>query len=75
MKWGKNDAQARARMDTITAEEIASQGVTLEMAVAWRDYYIYELSLGTQNPSVRGRIDLMQYTSELLAAWLAENEE
>lgn len=66
MKWGTGDAAARLRMQTLTREELRRSGVTREMAVEWRDFYLAEKVRIPQNPSAAGRADLMSRAAELL---------
>ena len=48
MRWGSGDIAARARITTLTREELERAGLTREMAEAWRD-----LS-DTKVPEIRG---------------------
>jgi hypothetical protein len=67
MRWGTGDAAARARMETLTREELVTAGVTLGMAREWREFYRRELLRNPANPSAAGRADLMQRAVELLS--------
>ncbi|ETX08007.1 DUF4951 domain-containing protein [Candidatus Entotheonella palauensis] len=60
------DEAARARIRTLTREELTQAGLTLEMAEAWRDFYLLELDRNPRNPSATGRAELMQQAAELL---------
>lgn len=66
MKWGTGHAAARTRIRTITAEELKRQGVTVEMAKAWRDFYRSVAGEHPGNPSAAGRADLMEHVVHLL---------
>ncbi len=66
MRWGTGSAAARARMATLTREELEQAGVTRAMAEAWRDFYLHELSLNRDIPSAEGRAELMQRAADLL---------
>ena len=66
MKWGTGDAAARARIQTLTREELKRAGVTKEMAQSWRDFYRQIKTLNPDNPSAEGRAELMQKAYELL---------
>lgn len=66
MRWGSGDAAARARIRTLTREELEQAGLSQEMAEAWRDFYLHELARNPRNPSAAGRADLMQRAIELL---------
>ena len=57
MGWGTGDAEARARMETLTKEELEKNGVTKEMAEKWRDFYKQEIARNPNNPSAAGRAD------------------
>ena len=67
MRWGRGDAAARARIETLTRAELDRAGVTLEIAEAWRDFYRAEVVRNPRNPSARGRADLMSRAMELLS--------
>jgi hypothetical protein len=66
MRWGSGDAAARARLRTLTREELERAGLSREMADAWRDFYRHELARNPSNPSAAGRAELMQRAVELL---------
>ena len=66
MRWGTGDEEARARIGTLTREELERAGLTQEMAEAWRDFYRNELARNPRNPSAAGRAELMQRAVELL---------
>ena len=43
VKWGSGSAAARTRLQSLSSEEfeeIRSEGLTRDMAVVWRDFYI-----------------------------------
>jgi hypothetical protein len=67
MRWGTGDAAARARMATLTRDELTMAGVTLAMAVEWREFYHRELVRNPSNPSAAGRAHLMQRAADLLS--------
>lgn len=67
MRWGSGDTAARARISTLTREEMVRAGMTRELAEAWRDFYRNESVRNPQNPSAAGRADLMQRVVELLS--------
>ena len=66
MQWGTEDDAARARIGTLTREELEQVGLTQEMAVAWREFYLRELARNPRYPSAAGRAELMQRAVELL---------
>jgi hypothetical protein len=66
MRWGSGEAAARARIRTLTREELERAGLTREMAEAWRDFYRNEFARNSSNPSAAGRAELMQWAVELL---------
>lgn len=66
MKWGTGDASARARIATLTKEELQQAGVTREIAARWRDFYLEVKRLKPGNPSAEGRAELMQRAVYLL---------
>lgn len=67
MKWGTGDEAARARMQTLTREELEKSGVTKEMAETWRDFYKSVKDANPANPSAAGRAELMQRAVDLLS--------
>jgi len=66
MRWGTGNEAARARIATLTREELEAAGVTKDMAEAWREFYRTEALRVSTNPSAPGRADLMQRAVELL---------
>jgi len=66
MRWGSGNAAARARISTLTREELERAGLPREMAEAWRDFYRNEFARNPRNPSAAGRAELMQWAVELL---------
>jgi hypothetical protein len=66
MKWGRSGAEARARITTITREELESSGVTKQLAKAWRNFYQQEAIRNPGNPSAAGRAELMDHAVKLL---------
>ena len=67
VRWGNGDAAARERIATLTRDELVRVGVTLEMALEWRDFYRRELYRNPSNPSAAGRAELMQRAVDLLS--------
>jgi hypothetical protein len=68
MKWGTGDDAARARMQTLTREELERSGVTKEIAETWRDFYKgISDNPNSANPSAAGRADLMQKAVDQLS--------
>jgi len=65
--WGRGSAVARARMATISFRELEETGMTIDLAVAWRDFYDHVDRKFPDNPSAAGRRELMQRVIELLA--------
>jgi len=66
MRWGTGSAEARARMASLTREELESQGISREIAEAWREFYRNEMRRVPENHTAAGRADLMQRAVELL---------
>ena len=66
MKWGRGDTEARARIGSLTREELEKGGVTKEIAQSWRDFYKGVKAANPGNPSAQGRMELMQRAYELL---------
>jgi len=65
MKWGRGE-DALKRIETITAEELRSVGVSSDMAEAWRDMYREWATLHPENPSAPYRAQLMAHVAALL---------
>jgi hypothetical protein len=65
MRWGTGE-EARARIDTLTVEELVAHHMTLELAVAWRDFYENEARRNPANQSAGPRADLMAHAVRLL---------
>ena len=66
MRWGTGNAAARARISSLTREELERAELTWEMAEAWRDFYRHEMARNPRNPSAAGRAELMQRAVEIL---------
>ncbi len=66
MKWGGGNVAARARMATLTAQELRAAGVTPEMADAWAEAYEAIARITPNNPSAAGRAELMRRAAQLL---------
>ena len=67
MRWGTGNEVARARISTLTRQELERVGLTREMAEAWYDFYRHELARNPRNPSAAGRMELMQRAVEILS--------
>jgi hypothetical protein len=66
MNWGRGDAEAIARIDTLTRGELEDMGVTPSIARAWYRFYDNEVIRTPTNPSAAGRAELMRYAYHLL---------
>lgn len=67
MKWGSGTMTARARIGNVTRAEMQAAGVTREMALDWRDFYVNEyIRTNGANKSAAGRAELMDHVAELL---------
>ncbi len=66
MRWGTGNEAAKARMSTLTREELERVGLIWEMAEARRDFYRHEMVRNPSNPSAADRAELMQRAVELL---------
>jgi hypothetical protein len=66
MQWGKGTASARARMATLTLDELQRAGITAEMADNWAAAYEAVVRLTPKNPSAAGRSELMRFAARLL---------
>ena len=66
IKWGGGTAAARARIGTLTAQELNQAGITAEMLENWAAAYEAVARLTPQNPSAAGRADLMRHAARLL---------
>jgi hypothetical protein len=66
MRWGRGHDAALARMRTITREEMAAAGVTLDVARAWLAFYRRVVELTPENPSAAGRAMLMEHAVRML---------
>lgn len=64
--WGKGDGAARARMATLTIEELRAIGLRAEQAANWALAYESVHRLAPENPSAAGRAELMRYAARLL---------
>jgi RHS repeat-associated protein len=77
IKWGTGSDTARARMATVTLEEIKQLGLTRQLALEWAEFYrgIATESLAKYkageiakvNPSAAGRADLMEHIANMLS--------
>jgi hypothetical protein len=70
MKWGKTTGgvapDLTARTAELTREELVQEGVTLQDAEWWRDFYRDTAANNPNNPAAPGRYMLMQRAVELL---------
>lgn len=66
MKWGTGDSAARGRIPELTKEYLTRNGVTEEIAKAWRDFYWNAKMVDPGNPSALGRFELMSRALQLL---------
>ena len=66
MRWGTGNVAARARIPTLTREELERAGLTRDLEEAWRDFYRHELLRNPSNPMPAGRAELMQRAVEVL---------
>jgi hypothetical protein len=67
MRWGTGVQAARARIASLSREELITAGVTRAIAEAWRDFYRGEMIRNPSNPSAAGRAELMQRAVQLLS--------
>jgi hypothetical protein len=66
--WGTGSEGARQRLDNIQREDvliIKQKGATLDMIVAWQQYYAQEALNNPNNPTARYRARLMKKITEL----------
>lgn len=66
--WGTGAEGARQRLDNIQREDviiIKQKGATLDMIVAWQQYYEQEAQNNLNNPTARYRARLMKKIAEL----------
>jgi hypothetical protein len=76
MKWGKGIPgipETRARIGTLTLDELVRGGVTKQLAEQWRDFYRaaaardpFDPATGRGNPQAQPRAELMQRAVDLL---------
>lgn len=66
MNWGRGDYSARGRIQSLTVEELTSNGVTLEIVMGWASFYRHIKKLSPKNPSAEGRAELMEHAAQLL---------
>jgi len=66
MQWGNGAVQALARIPQLTRAELLSRGVTYEMAIAWRDFYVRVVLDNPTNMSAAGRALLMDAAAKVL---------
>ncbi len=66
MKWGTgNDAARRGKMG-LSLSELLADGMTPEIAEAWRVFYSEVAARNPDNPSAEGRAELMERVLDLL---------
>ena len=66
--WGTGAEGARQRLDNIQREDviiIKQKGATLDMIVAWQQYYEQEAQNNLNKPTARYRARLMKKIAEL----------
>ena len=66
--WGTGAEGARQRLDNIQREDviiIKQKGATLEMILAWQQYYEQEAQNNLNNPTARYRARLMKKIADL----------
>ena len=66
MGWGRGNDAARARMTTLTGEELQAMGLQAEQAKNWAIAYEAVDRLAPNNPSAAGRGELMRHAVMLL---------
>jgi hypothetical protein len=65
--WGEGSDAARARIATLTVEELREIGVQMEQAINWAIAYESVQRLSPRNPSAAGLAQLMRHAASLLA--------
>lgn len=68
MGWESGDFAAVARIKTLTRAELASLGVTPNLAAQWREFYCAVKRWFPGNPSAAGRAALMHRAWKLAVA-------
>jgi len=66
MKWGRGEAEAIARIATITAEELQQAEVTCEILIGWYEFYRDEADSNPRNRAAAARAKLMAHCLRLL---------
>lgn len=61
MQWGTGAQAALQRIQTLTPQELARIGVTVEIATRWRDFYVDVAIKNPANTSAIGRAILMHH--------------
>jgi hypothetical protein len=67
--WGSGPEGALAATEALTAEAVArmeADGLTAEMATAWRDFYVNEFARNENNLTAGNRVDLMNKILSLM---------
>jgi uncharacterized protein YjiS (DUF1127 family) len=67
MNWGRGSDEARARIASLSIEELHDIGLSAEQATNWAIAYETVCRLMPLNPSAAGRAELFQYAARLLA--------
>jgi hypothetical protein len=67
MKWGRGSEEARARIGTLTIEELHGIRLTVEQATNWANAYEAVERLMPDNPSASGRAALLRHAAQLLS--------
>lgn len=65
LRFGSGDDAARERIKSVDAKELRESGFTTEMARTWLRFLQNEKRRNPNNPSVRGRIELMEHVLDL----------
>lgn len=66
MRWGKGHIEACERVATLTKGELEKAGITRDIALQWRNFYLHVAECNPRNPSAAGRAVLMQKATQLL---------
>lgn len=67
MRWGRDPDAAAERRESITADELQADLVTLEIVIAWRECYLREFKRTNRtNMNALYRAALMDRSVELL---------
>jgi hypothetical protein len=66
MKWGRGERGARARLGTITTEELERADVTNDILQDWYEFYENEAKSNPRNRAAAARAELMAHCLRLL---------